>query len=313
MLDKVIVCIGVGGARSYLENMARSGFRNFILIDSDRVSLSNIATQAVYLSEVGMPKVTVIKERLMDINPEVTIVSVEKMLDDEMSDEEFKGYLDRFEGKQSTDYLILGCTDNFESQSRSAYLALKYACPYLAAMIYEEGVAGEIIFTYPGVTASCPRCLLRPRFEKYESGNMNQVTSQSCPIYTTERINALKGYISLMLLLYGEGEGRFSKMLDEVKQQNFVEVRLHPHLSETTVGITLFDRIFADVSGYTYFDETLWIPQKPDSIGSAEVCRLCGGVGDLRSLVLRLSSVDTRTIARGGYLSKEYLETLKGR
>ena len=37
VLDKVIVCVGTGGARSFLENCARSGFRNFILMDKDVV------------------------------------------------------------------------------------------------------------------------------------------------------------------------------------------------------------------------------------------------------------------------------------
>lgn len=39
VLDKVIVCVGTGGARSFLENMARGGFRNYILMDADVVSL----------------------------------------------------------------------------------------------------------------------------------------------------------------------------------------------------------------------------------------------------------------------------------
>ena len=44
VLDKVICCVGVGGARSALENFARCGFRNFILMDADVVSPSNVAT-----------------------------------------------------------------------------------------------------------------------------------------------------------------------------------------------------------------------------------------------------------------------------
>ena len=50
VLDKVITCIGVGGARSFIENCARSGFRNYILMDADTVSPSNVATQGVFIS-----------------------------------------------------------------------------------------------------------------------------------------------------------------------------------------------------------------------------------------------------------------------
>lgn len=204
VLDKVIVCIGTGGARSFLENMARCGFRNYILIDADVVSPSNIATQGVYISEIGKKKVDVIRDRIMDINPAAKVVCVDRFLNDELSDEEFKKYLNTFPSKAPKDYLILGCTDNFDAQKRSSFLALKYGMPYLAAMMYEGGSAAELIFVYPGVTESCPRCLLRDRFEKYENGFVNDVDSSACPIFATERMNALKGYIALMLLMYQE-------------------------------------------------------------------------------------------------------------
>lgn len=91
VLDKVIVCIGTGGARSFLENCARSGFRNYILMDADVVSPSNIATQGVFISEMGKKKVEIIRDRIMDINPRANVICVDKFLDDRMSDEEFNG------------------------------------------------------------------------------------------------------------------------------------------------------------------------------------------------------------------------------
>lgn len=298
VLEKVIVCVGTGGARSFLENCARSGFRNYVLIDADVVSPSNVATQGVFISEMGKKKVEVIRDRIKDINPNATVVCVDKFLDNSMSDEEFKGYMDQFPEKKPTDYLILGCTDNFEAQKRSSLLALKYGTPYLAAMMYEDGAAAEIIFIYPGVTESCPRCLLRDRFEKYENGFVNDVDSSSCPIFATERMNALKGYIALMLLMYKEDpKSPLSRMLDDVKDRNFVEIRLNPHLKESKLGIDLFDRVFADASRYVYFDETLWVPQHPDRPEfGADPCKLCGGTGDLGVLQTKWKTVDTRNI-----------------
>ena len=298
VLDKVIVCVGTGGARSFLENCARSGFRNYILMDADVVSPSNIATQGVFISEMGKKKVDVIRDRIVDINPDATVICVDKFLDDTVSDDEFMGYMAQFPDKKPTDYLILGCTDNFEAQKRSSLLALKYGTPYLAAMMYEGGAAAEIIFVYPGITESCPRCLLRERFEKYENGFVNDVDSSACPIFATERMNALKGYIALMLLMYGEDpDNPFSKMLDDVKNRNFVEIRLTPYLKDSKLGIGLFDRVFSDASRYVYFDETLWVPQHPDRPEfGAETCKLCGGTGDLRTLQDKWKTVDTRYI-----------------
>ncbi len=96
-------------------------------------------------------------------------------------------------------------------------------------MMYAHGAAAELIFLYPGVTASCPRCLLRSRFEQYEHGYQNDVDSSACPIFATERMNATKGYLALMLLLYHEAPGSpFNTMLDAVKDRNFVWIRLAP-------------------------------------------------------------------------------------
>ena len=298
-LDKVIVCIGTGGARSFLENMARSGFRNYILIDADVVSHTNIATQGVYISEIGKKKVEVIRDRILDINPDAKILCVDRFLDDKMSDTEFKGYLDRFKKKDPTDYLILGCTDNFEAQKRSSILALKYGIPYMAAMMYSEGAAAEVIFVYPGVTESCPRCLLRDRFEKYENGFKNDVDSSGCSIFATERMNALKGYIALMMLIYHTDENNaYNSALDEIKNRNFVEIRLNPHLKDSNLGIGIFDRIFENSAKYTFMDETIWIPQHPDrpEFGE-ETCKLCGGTGDLRVLQYKWKYLDTRRLS----------------
>lgn len=298
VLEKPIVCVGVGGARSYLESCARCGFRRFVLIDGDVVGTTNVATQGVFISEMGKKKVEVIRDRIMDINPRAEVVCVDRFLDDSMSDEEFRGYLDMFPGREPTDYLILGCTDNFEAQKRSALLALKYGIPYIAAMMYKGGAAAEIIFVYPGVTESCPRCLLRSRFEQYEAGYSNDVDSSACPIFATERLNALKGYITLMVMMYGEDPGNpYSSMLDGVKDRNFVQIRLDPFLKDTELGISLFDRALEGASKYTYFDETLWVPQHPDrpEFGS-EPCRLCGGTGHLETLRQEWKDTDTRTI-----------------
>lgn len=296
VLDKVIVCIGTGGARSFLENCARSGFRNFILVDKDTVSSTNIATQGVFISEIGKKKVDAIRERILDINPNAHVICVDRFLDDYMSDEEFKGYLDIFSNRRPTDYLILGCTDNFEAQKRSSMLALKYGIPYLAAMMYEGGAAAELIFTYPGgVTESCPRCLLRDRFEKYEHGFQNDVDSSACPIFATERMNATKGYIALMLLMYHEDPtSPFNDMLDKVANRNFVWIRLNPKLKDSALGIGLFDRIFAGVpERFTFMDETIWVPQHPDT---DPPCKMCGGTGNLGELAVKWADIDTRKI-----------------
>ena len=61
---------GVGGSIALA--LARSGFLHFLLVDKDVVSFSNINRQEVaYLSTVGKSKCLVMKEKMLDISPDI--------------------------------------------------------------------------------------------------------------------------------------------------------------------------------------------------------------------------------------------------
>ena len=70
-----VAIFGVGGVGGYVaEALARSGVGEIELIDSDRVSPSNINRQIIALhSTVGQSKVEVAAARLRDINPSIKL------------------------------------------------------------------------------------------------------------------------------------------------------------------------------------------------------------------------------------------------
>ena len=70
-----VAVFGVGGVGGYVvEALARSGVGTLDLIDCDKVSLSNINRQIIALhSTVGKYKVQVMKERVLDINPDAVV------------------------------------------------------------------------------------------------------------------------------------------------------------------------------------------------------------------------------------------------
>ena len=70
-----VAIFGVGGVGGYVtEALARSGIGEFDLIDNDKVALSNINRQIIALhSTIGRSKVEVMKERILDINPNAKI------------------------------------------------------------------------------------------------------------------------------------------------------------------------------------------------------------------------------------------------
>lgn len=84
-----VAVFGVGGVGSYVcEALVRSGVGSFILIDSDSISLTNVNRQIhATLKTVGKSKVEVMKERMLDINPDCNIVTYEEFyLPDNHSD-----------------------------------------------------------------------------------------------------------------------------------------------------------------------------------------------------------------------------------
>lgn len=75
--NKTVAIFGIGGVGSYtIESLARCGIQNLILIDNDTVSISNINRQLIALhSTVGKLKTEVMKARLLDINPNINIIT----------------------------------------------------------------------------------------------------------------------------------------------------------------------------------------------------------------------------------------------
>ena len=70
-----VAVFGVGGVGGYVvEALARTGVGTFDLIDRDTVSVSNINRQIIAThSTVGKVKVEVMKDRILEINPEAKV------------------------------------------------------------------------------------------------------------------------------------------------------------------------------------------------------------------------------------------------
>ena len=73
--EKTVAVFGVGGVGGYVaEALARAGVGRIVLVDKDDVSDSNRNRQIIALcSTVGRPKVEVMGERILDINPEAKV------------------------------------------------------------------------------------------------------------------------------------------------------------------------------------------------------------------------------------------------
>lgn len=275
MSRKKVVCVGCGGSRPFLETLARCGVGEFVLFDGDIVEDTNIATQGTYISEIGKLKTEVIKQRIHDINPLAKVVCINRYLDDSITDSEFV-LLTSLSETAAEDTIICGCTDNFFAQDRCAQLSLKYGIPYLAAQIFPEGKGHEVIFTYPGLTKSCPRCMLESRYKKILANEHISETGSSAgaAVCVTDYLNAIKSYMTLNILCYNEATTPYYHKLDKYADKNYLMTKCSESL--TAPAFEPLNMVELNEKDLSFPFVTVAIEQTPE-----EGCPMCGGHGHL--------------------------------
>ena len=80
-----VAVFGVGGVGSYTsEALARSGLGSIVLVDYDIIDVSNINRQIhANLKTIGQPKVKIMRDRLLEINPSINIEIIDKAYTEE--------------------------------------------------------------------------------------------------------------------------------------------------------------------------------------------------------------------------------------
>ena len=72
-----VLILGLGGVGGHAcDSLARSGIGNLVIVDKSVVDITNINRQIIALtSTVGISKVEVMKKRLLEINPDLNIIT----------------------------------------------------------------------------------------------------------------------------------------------------------------------------------------------------------------------------------------------
>ncbi len=124
---KSVAVFGLGGVGGHaVEALARSGVGRLVLVDFDTVSRSNINRQIFALSStVGKLKCDVAKERLLDINPTLEVVSYPVFADE--------GNIQSILEKERPDYVI-DCIDSVKSKVFLAKTAVEMQIPIISSM-----------------------------------------------------------------------------------------------------------------------------------------------------------------------------------
>jgi tRNA A37 threonylcarbamoyladenosine dehydratase len=83
-----VIILGIGGVGSWCaESLVRTGIRHLTIVDSDRVCVTNINRQLHATTKtVGEVKTEVLKNRLLEINPQAEITAIQRIYNAETSE-----------------------------------------------------------------------------------------------------------------------------------------------------------------------------------------------------------------------------------
>ncbi len=158
LAGSTVVVFGVGGVGShFIEALARGGSGPLVLVDNDTVSITNINRQSIaYHSTVGRYKTHVMRERILDINPQAQVDTFETFV----LPDNLEPLLD---GIGPIDYLI-DAIDTVTAKLALAEYASARQIPLISSMGTGNKLHGELFeITDITRTSVCPLCRVMRR------------------------------------------------------------------------------------------------------------------------------------------------------
>lgn len=121
-----VAVIGLGGVGSFTaEALARAGIGELILVDHDIISPSNINRQIhASCSTIGLHKVDVMKNRILDINPCAKVIVIREYYSENTAPDILSG---------NFDYLV-DAIDSFRSKISLIVNCIELGIPIISAM-----------------------------------------------------------------------------------------------------------------------------------------------------------------------------------
>lgn len=196
-----VAVFGVGGVGGFAcEALARAGVGAIDIFDKDTVSLSNINRQIIALhSTVGRSKVDVMRDRILDINPECTVNAHEVFYLHENADEYDLSVYD----------YIIDAVDTVSAKLEIACRAQKVGVPVISAM-GAGNKTDPTLFEVADInrTEVCPLArVMRRELKKREIDRLKVVYSKEQPVKSvtvdSENGKAIPGSLSFVPSVMG--------------------------------------------------------------------------------------------------------------
>jgi adenylyltransferase/sulfurtransferase len=186
LLASRVLIIGLGGLGSPVAMyLAAAGVGHLVLVDFDRVDLSNLQRQIAHTTDrIGEPKVASARESLLALNPECRVETIDQMLEDEA-----------LAAEVAKADLVIDCCDNFATRFAINAACVAAETPLVSgAAIRMEGQV-SVFNGQPG--GPCYRCLYSDEGTEDETCSENGVLAPLVGIIgsvqATEAIKVLTG------------------------------------------------------------------------------------------------------------------------
>jgi adenylyltransferase/sulfurtransferase len=187
LLQSRVLIVGLGALGSPVSMyLAASGIGELVLLDHDEVELSNLQRQIVHSSaSVGLDKVQSARRTLEALNPEVSIVGVSRLFDEDTLQE--VGRVDA----------VVDATDNFAARFAINKACFRARTPLISgAAIRLEGQVS--VYPLDRADSPCYRCLYRDVVEPpgscAQNGVLGPVAGMVGSIQAVETVKVLLGF-----------------------------------------------------------------------------------------------------------------------
>ena len=147
--NKTILIIGLGGVGSYaLETLARTYFNKLIIVDNDKIDISNLNRQLMTnIDNIGLYKTDVWFDRIKKINPNCEVIKITEFITKDNLNLLFK---------EKIDYVIDAC-DTLETKKEIIKYCLKNKIKFISSMGMANRVdASKIKISYLAKTCYDP-------------------------------------------------------------------------------------------------------------------------------------------------------------
>ena len=165
LADAAVLIIGAGGLGSAASiYLTAGGVGHIILVDFDRVDLSNIQRQILHMTaDIGRLKVASAKDHLTAINPDVKLTLIDHVL----AEDELTKYAELAD-------VVVDASDNFKTRFAVNRASIKTGTPLVsgAAIRFEAQIS---VFNPKDETSPCYRCLYKDNAEVEETCTANGV------------------------------------------------------------------------------------------------------------------------------------------